>query len=140
MMLAVIASGPVGADAIYKSVDTEGKVTYSAAPPPPGSARRVEEVRIEQGATAPPPQDAGTAKPPGPRPDPKQRSPAVQQAQKDLLRAQAEFGQTKIQEKTDWETGPTGEKIPSAAYTARVAAAQAKVEAADQALKRARRP
>lgn len=48
-LLALWAASPVcvRADAVYKSVDAEGAVTYFSTPPPAGSAKQVEELRIQ---------------------------------------------------------------------------------------------
>ena len=41
------AAPDLGAEAVYKSVDSEGNVTYSGTPPPAGTAREVEELAID---------------------------------------------------------------------------------------------
>ncbi|HYN77302.1 MAG TPA: DUF4124 domain-containing protein [Lamprocystis sp. (in: g-proteobacteria)] len=138
-LLVAACPGHAGADAIYKSVDADGRVTYSAAPPPQGSTGQVKEMQIQR--------DPGTESRSPPveadAPDAKalaaQRANAIKQAQQDLIRATAELEQVKIQGKDDWTLGTNGKKVLSADYTNRVIQAQAKVEAAQQVLKRARR-
>ena len=138
--LVLAVSNAAGAQAIYKSVDTQGRVTYSAAPPPQGVTGQVKEMQIQRDpgtAPAPPPSATGS---PDAQAIAAQRTNAIKQAQQEVIRATAELEQTKIQGKDDWQAGPNGNKVLSARYTNRVTEAQAKVEAAEQALKRARRP
>jgi hypothetical protein len=97
-------------------------------------------VRIQQGPSEHAPQAAGPPRPPAAKPDAEARAKVIKEAQRDLIRAQAELEQAKIQGQDDFQTGPKGERVLSAAYTNRVDTAQGKVEAARQQLERARRP
>ncbi|WP_295392823.1 DUF4124 domain-containing protein [uncultured Thiodictyon sp.] len=131
-------AGPVGAEAIFKSVDAEGRVTYSAAPPA-GGARTVQELQVRTGAPDAPGETKTPATPPpetAPTPNPDQ----VRQAQQAVIQATAELEQTKIHGAEDWQVTPGGDRISTPDYERRVAAAQQKVQAAEAALERARRP
>lgn len=134
LVCSLVATGTVYADAIYKSVDAEGNVTYSTTPPTQGKGQRVQELRIQTGPTAPPPETTPAT------PNPEQQAAAIRTAQQALIRAKAELEQTKIQGNGDWQPGANGGKVLSAEYTNRVAAAEAQVEAAEQDLQRARQP
>ncbi len=137
------------ADAIFKSVDAEGRVTYSSTPPAAGSAKRVEEMQI-----APTPPSAGGASPAQRARTPdsgaeerqrlreaaaKERSERIAAAQQDLIRAKAELEQAKIQGDGDWQYLVRGGRVLSESYFQRITAAEARVQAAEKALQGARR-
>ncbi len=71
---AMTVLGPVAADAIYKSVDAQSRVSYSTIDPVPGSADTVEAMRIRTAAEAPPPGTLGGAPPLGPGASPRAQS------------------------------------------------------------------
>ena len=143
------AAPDLGAEAVYKSVDSEGNVTYSGTPPPAGTAGEVEELDIDPDPVTGDP-NAGTPNAQGSEPSGLERSSAaaearaqrqdaVSAAQQDLIRAKAELEQAKIPGDGDWQWLVRGGRVLSAAYFERVAAAEARVEAAEQALQAARR-
>lgn len=118
---------------VYKIIDAEGRVSYSASPPA-GDGQRVEQVRIRGAQEAPPaapPTDNLLA-------SSQARARAVAEAQQGLIRAKADLEQAKIQGKDDWLTQPGGNRVLTAAYLNRVAAAEAEVEKAERALAKAR--
>ena len=130
---AATALGVVAADAIYKSVDAQGRVSYSTTAPVPGSAGTVEALRIRTGTEAPPVgvvqgADAGPAALPSP-----------QQAQQALIQAKAALEQAKIHGEDDWQTTPGGQQVSTLEYDQRVTAAQEKVRELEAALERARK-
>ncbi|MBS1201560.1 MAG: hypothetical protein H6R22_69 [Chromatiaceae bacterium] len=150
LLLALWAANPVcvRADAVYKSVDAEGRVTYSSAPPPVGSARQVQELRIQPGPAAADTNAADQrlrALPEGGQ-DPgieqaaaaTQRQGVIATAQQELIRAKAELEQAKIQGDGDWQDPVGGGRVLSESYFKGVADAEAGVEAAEKALQRAR--
>jgi hypothetical protein len=143
------AAPDLGAEAVYKSVDSEGNVTYSGTPPPAGTAREVEELAIDPGPESGSP-DAGVSNLQALEPSGQeranasaqaraQRQGAVSAAQQDLIRAKADLEQAKIPGDGDWQWLARGGRVLSAAYFERVAAAEARVETAEQALQAARR-
>jgi len=130
---AATALGQVAADAIYKSVDAQGRVSYSTTPPVPGSADTAEAMRIRTGAEAPPPgvgqgANAGVAALPSP-----------QQAQQALIQAKAALAQVKVHGEEDWQTTPGGQRVSTLEYDQRVTAAQEKVRELEATLERARK-
>jgi hypothetical protein len=156
ILLAVLwcaAAPDLGAEAVYKSVDSEGNVTYSGTPPPAGTAREVEELAIDPDPEPDPESgnpNTGIPDAQGPEPSGQERSSAaaearaqrqdaVSAAQQDLIRAKAELEQAKIPGDGDWQWLVRGGRVLSAAYFERVAAAESRVEAAEQALQAARR-
>ena len=150
LLLALWATNPVcvRAQAVYKSVDADGRVSYSSTPPPAGSARQVEELRIQPSPAA---ADTNAA-------DQRLRAPqerrqdsgfeqaaattrrrgAIATAQQELIRSKAELEQAKIQGDGDWQDLVGGGRGLSGSYFKRVADAEARVEAAEKALQRAR--
>ena len=144
----VTALGAVAADAIYKSVDAQGRVSYSTTAPVPGSAGTVEPMRIRTGAEAPPPGAVGGLPPPGPGASPGAGQgaragaaalPSPQQAQQALIQAKAALEQAKIHGEDDWQTTPGGQQVSTLEYDQRVTAAQEKVRELEAALERARK-
>ena len=137
------------AQAVYKSVDAEGNVTYSGSLPPAGSAREVEALAIDADP-APAESEAASERMQALEQASQQRAnaaaesraerqQAISAAQQDLIRAKAELEQSKIQGDGDWQWLARGGRVLSAAYFERVAAAEAQVAAAEKALEAARR-
>ncbi|AUB80705.1 DUF4124 domain-containing protein [Candidatus Thiodictyon syntrophicum] len=131
---AATALGAVAADAIYKSVDAQGRVSYSTTAPVPDSAGTVEAMRIRIGAEAPPPGGVGQGANAGAA-----TLPSPQQAQQALIQAKAALEQAKIHGEDDWQTTPGGQQVSTLEYDQRVTAAQEKVRELEAALGRARK-
>lgn len=134
LALALALAQPADAGPVYKAVDAQGNVTYSARPPV-GEGQHVEEIEIrgEHRGTIVPTLDEGRD---GAR---QRRGEAVSAAQQALIRAKAALEQAKIQDKGDWDTQSDGRRVLSAAYFSRVSAAEAQVQSAERALSQARR-
>jgi hypothetical protein len=122
------AAGP-----IYKIMDSDGRVSYSASPPP-DSGQRVQEVKIRGAKDEAPPaaEESAAVRQAA-------RTRAVAESQQRLIRAKATLEQAKIQSPDDWQVQQGGKRVLSAAYLSRVAAAESDVEAAERALDEARR-
>jgi len=144
----VISPVCVFGDAVYKSIDAQGRVTYSSQPPPTGSAKQVEEVQIQPGPTS---ADADAAvqrlraleqasqnRESEQAAAANERGSAIATAQNELIRAKAELEQAKIQADGDWQYLVRGGRVLSESYFQRVAEAEARVEAAEKSLERAR--
>ena len=136
------------AQAVYRSVDAEGNVTFSDTPPAADTAREVQQITLDPG----PDQDARNAAHDRMRAfeqaeqarvnraeeQAAARKAAVAEAQQAVIRAKAELEQAKIQGDGDWQWIAGGGRVLSAAYFERVAAAEARVEAAEKDLAAAR--
>ena len=121
------------AGAVYKIMDSNGRVTYSASPPPDGG-QSVQELKI-QGAkeeAMPAPEESGAVRQ-------ENRARELAQAQQQLIRAKATLEQAKIQGPDDWQVQQGGKRVLSATYMSRVAAAESEVETAERALEEVRR-
>ncbi len=141
--------GPGWAQAIYKSVDSQGNVTYSNAPPP--TAVGVEPVAVERDAQAhtraqaqpvrqqPEGQDAEAEKK---RAEQKQRASqqaaAVAEAEKRLRAAQNGLGTAKRQWDEDRRTPDRDSRVDNQAYRDRVKEEQRKVVEAELAIEAAK--
>jgi hypothetical protein len=148
LALGAVAPGCAWAEAVYKSVDADGKITYSSTPPPAGSAREVEELQILPGPTSAE-EDAAARRERALEgveqkreneraATEKRRGAAIAAAQQDLIRAKADLEQAKIQGDGDWQYLVSGGRVLSGSYFERIADAEAKVEAAEKALQRTR--
>ncbi len=126
------AAQPARAGAIYKIVDSEGRVTYSAKPPV-ADGQRVQQLKIHDGMEEPPEPAQNDAV------RQEARVKAVAAAQQAMIRAKAALEQAKIQSPEDWETKSEGRRVLSAAYFNRVSAAEAEVEMTERALEQARK-
>jgi hypothetical protein len=120
------------AASVYKTVDPDGRVTYSSRPPP-DEGKRVEQIRIHGSAPDLPaePQESESARQ-------QSRASAVAAAQRELFLTMAALEQAKIQSAEDWQEQTPGKRVLSAAYFKRVTAAAAEVESAQRALDQAR--
>jgi hypothetical protein len=140
--------GVVQAQHVYKSVDAEGRVTYSATPPSERGTERVEELDLEPGPTPEEQQAAhqrmrGNAAASQTVQDQREaerakRSAAVSAAQQELIRARADLEQAKIPGDSDWQHLAKGGRVLSANYFARLTAAEDRVAKAEEALQAAR--
>jgi hypothetical protein len=148
MLLALTAIEALAQPRVYRSIDAEGNVTYSETPTPEG-AGVVEEVPL-----APPPTEAQ-------RRDARQRAQGVEQelqrgrqrreaareeqstavaaAQEELEEARNDLNAARVKTVDDWQTLATGGRVLKQSYLDRVARAQDRVKAAEEALRRALR-
>jgi len=151
----LMGAGPLGAATIYKSVDGDGRVSYSTELPAHGSSRSVEAMRIRTGPEGEASPGAGLnaqVPPPGPAARPGATQGAgrgatqgaaqgqVKQAQQDLIQAKAELEQAKIHGPEDWQADAGDTQVSTPQYEQRVAAARERVRDLEAALERARRP
>jgi len=139
-------TGTAVADAVYKSVDADGNVTYSANPPPeavetqsialpeePSAAQRQEaEQRARQLEQA-----AGNAQKKLKRAQPG-RGNTVEKAEKELEKAREALEQAKVQKPTDWQNIQGG-RFLKPSYLQRVKNAEERVQKAEKKLAEARR-
>jgi hypothetical protein len=146
--LVCLSQGATSAEPIYRSIDANGNVTYSSSPPPDSGAERVEQVPIAPGPSAAQQRsaeqraleierDSSSQAAPAPR----ARGPVagVAQAEQDLARARANLEQARVQRDDDWQWLASGGRVLSERYFNRVSAAEAEVQAAEDALRQARR-
>lgn len=134
------------AEEIFKSIDAQGNVTYSAKPPPAGSGEQVQTLTIDPGPTNAD-QNAAHKRQLDAEQELQRNSNAsaktrqsqeVSAAQQALIQAKAELEQAKIQTDDDWQYLATGGRVLSQSYFSRIAAAEAQVEAREKALQQAR--
>lgn len=150
LCVALLASpGPGSAQAIYKSVDSQGNVTYSTTPPP--TAVGVEPVTVERDAQVqarsqaqpvrqqPEGQDAAAQKK---RAEQKQRAgqqaAAVAEAEKRLSAARDGLASAKRQWDEDRRTSDRDSPVDNKAYRDRVKEEQRKVMEAEHAIEAAK--
>jgi hypothetical protein len=131
--LALGLAPTAGAGSVYKAVDAEGRVTYSAKPPA-ADGQHVEQIKVPGG-----PDDALAEPDPGGQARQQARAKAISAAQQQVIRAKAALEQAKIQSPEDWQTQPGSGRVLSAAYFNRVTAAEGEVETAERALEEARK-
>lgn len=136
------------AEEVFKSVDAEGRVTYSATPPDDGSATVVEELQLKP---APSREDRNAARQryrdqsaanqqsTQQRTNRReQRDKAVAAAQQQLIKAQANLEQAKIPGNDDYQRLITGARVLNESYRNRVAEAEKQVAEAQAAVDAAR--
>lgn len=148
IILSLLTLSTAGAETVYKSVDAQGKVTYSSTPPPPGNAEAIEEVPI-----APPPPESQRKQAEeqmrqleidiarGEREREERRkktADSTADAENELQKAQVELEEAKIQSDDDWQYLATGGRVLRQSYLDRVSKAEQRVKAAEQSLHGAR--
>jgi hypothetical protein len=147
ILLPLIILPTAGAETVYKSVDEQGNVTYSSTPPP-GGAEVVEQVPI----APPPPQsevqaaeermrqlEIESARSDRERRESKeQQTQSVAAAEAELTKARAELEDAKIQGDDDWQYLAAGGRVLKQSYLDRVERAEKRVQAAEDALRKAR--
>lgn len=147
-LFALVVTGVHAGPQVYKSTDAEGNVTYSANPPAAQSAV-VEEVPIAE----PPSEDRQREASRRARDverqverselerqkKAKERNTTAETAEKALEEARAALEQAKIKTLDDWQTIAAGGRVVKQSYFDRVERAEAKVKAAEDALKKAGR-
>ena len=134
---------------IYKTVDAEGRVTYSSTPPAAGTAATVERVRID-----PPPTEAQRAEAEArlreleqasarnARERQEQRARRQNEVSADegtLHRAQTELNAAKREATKTLRYGDTGPDTSRQTNLDRAEAAEKRIEEAEQGLRRTRR-
>jgi hypothetical protein len=145
-VLSLAAPGLTLAQGIYKSVDAQGKVTYSQTPPP--TATEVEAVTIRDatgGTTTDHPQATSqqvqrlAAEAQQRREEQKARkAAAVADAELRLKQARRGLDAAKVRGDGDWQTIARGGRVESEAYRKRVEQAQREVRNAERALRDAK--
>lgn len=144
LLSALLAAAPAAAQqTVFRSVDAQGNVTFSATPPPSGAVQDVEEVEIRPGPT-PEAQEAADqrlrtlideterrrqerAEAQTPNPERLAAEQALQQALQDLEEA-------RVQRDEDWQQISGGGRFLAPRYFERVEQAEQRVEAARRAL------
>ena len=139
---------PLGAQTVYKWVDANGKVSYSAAPPPdataaqpiaiqsgPGPERRAQaEARLRRM------QEESQSLEASRREAQEARQAAVDERERTLMEAKRDLAEARVQQPEDWQTiADGGGRFLTEAYFERVRAAEEVVKDAEEALARARR-
>jgi hypothetical protein len=150
LLLAVplLCLSTAGAETVYKSIDAQGNVTYSASPPSPRSGEIVETVPI-----APPPSEEQqkaaeervrqleieSARGDREREKlEKEQTESLSAAEKELQEARAALRDAKIQGDDDWQYLAAGGRVLKQSYLDRVAKAEQRVREAEEAMRRAR--
>jgi hypothetical protein len=128
---------------VFRSVDAEGNVTFSATPPAPGTARQVDEVPLLPGPT-PEAQEAADQRVRALMEETERRRQARSAAQpsdeeraaaeQELEQALADLEEARIQRDDDWQQIANGGRFLSPRYFERVEQAEQRVEAARRAL------
>jgi chaperonin cofactor prefoldin len=136
------------AEAVYKSVDAQGRVTYSSTPPPDAPGEMVEEVSIEPGPTEQQQQEAmeraKKLQEVTQRADEQRQEQAAEAAQarsdaeQELKDAEAALEEARIRHPDDWQFLAGGGRVLKPSYRERVEAAEKKVEEAQKAVRSAR--
>lgn len=144
----VCLSQASSAETIYRSIDANGNVTYSSSPPPGSSAERIEQVPIAPGPSPAQQRNAEqraleiereARSQAAPAPQAREPAAAVAEAEQNLARARASLEQAKVKRDDDWQWLASGGRVLSERYFNRVSAAEAEVQAAEDALRQARR-
>jgi hypothetical protein len=149
LALALAGLAPALAEPIYKSVDAQGNVTYSSIPPADAAGNRVEQIEIRSGPSESQLEDAHARE--SDRESSTQaetnerdasgalQAAALAKAQEELIAARAELERAKVPGDDDWQHLAKGGKVLKQGYRDDVAAAEARVQAAEQALRQARK-
>jgi hypothetical protein len=145
MLLAVLLAGThaLAQETVFRSVDADGNVTFSATPPPPGAARQVEEVQILPGPT-PEAQEAADQRVRALVEETERRRQARAEAQapdeeraaaeRELQQALADLEEARVQRDDDWQQIANGGRFLAPRYFERVEQAEQRVEEARRAL------
>lgn len=146
--LALALACPAMAQTVYKSVDAEGRVSYSSSPPPEAAGDLVEEVPIAPGPTEQEQQEArrraGELEGATRRAERERQkkadktAEAVSAAERELDDANLALDEARIQGDDDWQTIVGGGRVPRQSYIDRVQRAERRVEDAKKALRGAR--
>lgn len=142
-----LAASSAGAQQVYKSIDAEGKVTYSSSPPataeiveqvpiaaPPSEAAQQEAEKrlheVEKEATRGEKQRTAQQE---------EKRDAVAAAEKERDAARIALEEAKIKGDDDWQRINTGGRALKQGYLDRVQEAEERLKAAESALRKARR-
>jgi hypothetical protein len=138
MLMAVVAQGQT----VYRSVDDQGRVTYSSEPPE--GARASKEIRIEPGPSEAQRQEAldrqrrlleQSAEAGAEREQSRaQRAAEIQQAEEELRAAREALEQARVKRERDWQGRAGGGHRLKESYFERVRAAEQAVDAAEKRL------
>ena len=144
----LFAACPATAQTVYKSVDAQGRVTYSSTPPPAETGEFVEKVPIESGPTEKQQQEAmqrakeleaNTSSAFQQRQEQaEQRSSASSDAERELRRARIALKEAQVKSTEDWQTLATGGRVLKQSYLDRVEKAERRVQEAEDALRSSR--
>ena len=142
ILFACSASIPA-ADPVYKSIDANGKVTYSSSPPPAQRGQQIEEVKLAPGPSQKEVEAADKRVQEIERADFERNKQLKQEQEKrnkdkeaadsELRRAQQDLEQAKIQRDSDWQFLQQGGRVLRQRYFDRVEAAEARVRKAREA-------
>jgi predicted nucleic acid-binding Zn ribbon protein len=146
---ALAIPGLLPAEQVYKSIDAQGNVTYSSTPPSDADIQRIETLEVPAGPT---PEEQAAAEARARELEAqasqreaeltqptRQRASSVAQAEQALQEARQALAEAQERESPeDWQTLASGGRVPSAAYLQRVQEAQEQVQAAEEALRKAR--
>ena len=146
--ITLVCACTAAAETVYKSVDADGKVTYSESPPPDAAPLMVEEVPIAPGPTdeqqnaaderikelesetksAEQEREARAA----------ESAEATSKAEEELRNAEIALQEAQIQGDDDWQYLAAGGRVLKQSYLDRVAEAERRVQQAEKALRNAR--
>ncbi|MCG6861315.1 MAG: DUF4124 domain-containing protein [Chromatiaceae bacterium] len=146
--IALFCTFTATAQTVYKSVDADGKVTYSAAPPPDAAAEMVEKVPIAPGPTDQQRSAAEnrtkelesvteSAEQEREAQD-TESAEAASSAEQELRRARIALQEAQIQGDDDWQYLASGGRVLKQSYLDGVAEAKRRVQEAEKALRSAR--
>jgi TolA-binding protein len=141
--ITLLAACTAMAQTVYKSVDAQGRVTYSSSPPPAAADEMVEKVRIAPGPTEQQQQEAArrvekleeaTRSAEQQRQEQTaRRTQARSEAQRELRKAQIALEEARIKGDGDWQTLATGGRVLKQSYLDRVDNAERRVRQAQDA-------
>ena len=149
LLLAAVlgAAPPIMAETVYKSVDADGRVTYSSEPPekaveskavtlPPGpsEAERKDAIKREKELQKAADRITGERAAAG-----SGRTKAVTDAQKELDEAQQRLEEAKVMHDSDWQGKAGGGRRLKESYFERVERAEERVRQAEDESAKARR-
>ncbi len=147
--IALLLTAAAKAQTVYKSVDEEGRVTYSEEPPAQADALRVEEVQIAPGPTEEQrieaerraKQQEATAKMAADKrnKETEKASGDLDAAQERLRSAELALKEAKIESDDDWQYLATGGRVLKQSYFERIQGAERKVQEAQDAVRDAKR-
>jgi TolA-binding protein len=146
--VSLLAACAATAQSVYKSVDAQGRVTYSSSPPSTAAGETVEKVRIAPGPTERQQREAARRAndlEAGMRDAERQkqeqtakRSQATSDAERELRKARIALEEAQIKGDDDWQYLATGGRVLKQSYLDRVDAAERRVQKAEKSLRSAR--
>jgi len=136
------------AQTVYKSVDAQGRVSYSSSPPPAAADATVEKIPIDPGPSEQQQQRAAqrvkrlesiTRNAEQQRQEQAARHAQVSSdAQMELRKAQIALEEAQIIGDNDWQTLATGGRVLKQSYLERVDKARRRVQQTEEAARSAR--